>query len=340
MSAAGRCAEAVVRGEVEFTADERRVSRMSPGAVARFRELTETEDRQVRFVSANDGSVRADVTLGGRPVDGSEAWVGRIVQEVLRESGFNAPARVARLRAEGGTDAVLAMIRTIRSTGARRAHYEALLGVRDLSNEEVERAVREATSRLDGSDGDLRAVLEKVPLGARSSSRVQDALGTGILAIESDGDRRTLLVHYVVSREKSVVRTALEGVRTMHSDGDKRSVLVAGAASALAPDDATLRTAFFDAAETIQSDGDLASVLVTAVRHARTQPAVTAAILDAVGQLRSDGDAARVLVTVAGEKLVNTRELRAKYVAAARRLSDGDQRRALSALGEESLEPI
>jgi hypothetical protein len=308
---------------------------MDRDAIARFRERTLSDDRQVRFIPTSDGGVRTEVTFDGKPADANDAWVGAMVAEVLRESGFNAPARVARLRAEGGTDAVLKMIGELRSGGAKRTHYEALLDLRDLGNDDVERVVRHATRTLRGSDGDLRSVLEHVPARARPASGVQAAFGEGILAIQSDGDRRSLLVQHVVSGEKGVVRTALEGVRTMHSDGDKRSVLVAGAASALRGDDAELRAAFFDAARTIRSDGDLASVLVTAAPYGRGAPAVTAAILDAVADLRSDGDAARVLVTVAEQRLVDTRELREKYVAAARRLSEGDRRRAMEAIGTE-----
>ena len=334
-STAERCVEAEVRGQVEFSADEQRVTRMGPGAVATFRERTAERDRRVRWVAAADGGARAEVTLDGRPAgdDGAtQAWVGAILQEVLRESGVDAPARVARLRGEGGAAAVLSMIDGLRSGGARRAHYRALLAAPDLPADDAERAVRHATRTLSTSSGDLRSVLEEVPERARQSPGVRDALGDGVQAIASDGDRRSLLVRYIATPDRAMVLTSLEGVRTMRSDGDKRAVLTAGAESALAPDDAPLRAAWFDAARTIRSDGDLAAVLVRAAGHAEQAPGVTPAILDAVAQLRSDGDAARVLVTLAHARLVKTPELRERYVAAARRLSDGDQRRAIAAL--------
>jgi hypothetical protein len=274
------------------------------------------------------------MTLDGRAVDdaAARAWVGTIVQEILRESGFEADKRVARVRAQGGTEAVLTMIGDIRSGGARRAHYMALLDTQGLDDGEVERTVRHATRGLDGSDGDLRAVLQNVPARAHRSSGVRAALAAGAVSMESDGDRRAVLVPLVEDGEREVVLTALEGARSIRSDGDTRAVLVAAAPS-LSRDDAALRAAYFAAARGIDSDGDLTAVLVAAMQRAPASPDLASAVLDAVRAIDSDGDAARVLVTLARRGLVTTPELRERYTAEARRLSDGDQRRAMNALG-------
>jgi hypothetical protein len=331
----GRCAEAVVTGDVGFSPDEREVVRVGSGAVALFRERTAAADRAVRFTGAPDG-VRADVTLDGRPAAydaAARAWVGEIGPELLREAAVRAPARVARARARGGTDAVLALIARTRSTNAKRAHYEALLASEGLSEADAERTVRHASRALAGSASDLRAVLQTVPRRARRSSGVRSALGDGLTAIGSDGDRSALLVQYVASEDREMVLAGLRGVAAVTSDGDKAAVLVTAAAHALRPNDPELRAAFFDALATVRSDGDASAVLVTAIPHAHAAPPVTAAVLRAVGQVRSDGDAAAVLVTVAGQRLITTRALRDQYLAAARGVeSDGDYRRVIAAL--------
>ena len=254
------------------------------------------------------------------------------MQEILRESGVNAAARVARLRAQGGTDAVLKAIGDIRSGSSRRAHYTALLDAPGLDDGDVERAVRHATRELHGSDGDLRAVLQSVPERAHRAPGVRAALAAGAVSMESDGDRRAVHVPLAEEGDREIVLAALEGARAMDSDGDTRAVLVAAAPS-LSRDDAALRTAYFAAARGIDSDGDLTAVLVAAMQRAPASPALASAVLDAVRAIDSDGDAARVLVTLARRGLVTTPELRERYTAEARRLSDGDERRAMNALG-------
>ncbi|HMG96124.1 MAG TPA: M56 family metallopeptidase, partial [Gemmatimonadaceae bacterium] len=141
-----RCAEAALVGHAKFSPDETRIAQLSPGGFARFRERTETFDRAVSVTPVGDGSLSYTAMTNGRTVPFDEtmvAWLSRLLPEVLREAAINVPERVARIRAQGGVPAVLQEIARIRSTGAKRAHYEELLKT-PMSSDDAERVTTQA----------------------------------------------------------------------------------------------------------------------------------------------------------------------------------------------------
>jgi hypothetical protein len=284
-------------GEVELTDDDRGVARLSPGGRLVIEEAARGRDRRVEWRATDGGGVRMLYAEDGEtrvPDADDRAWIERQLRDAIRESGVGAEQRVARILARGGARAVLDEIGRIRSDGAKRRYYTALLRSPRLDAEGAARALRHAGGTI-GSDGDLRLTLA----GALEARRL-DAAGLAALldagaSIESDGDR-SLLLRQVAGRDPLA--------------------------------EARVREAFFRTAAGVGSDGDLALVLTTVLRREATGAATVAAALRAARGIGSDGDLARVLTSVPAAALREAPVSAAYREAMGEIESDGDRRRA------------
>jgi beta-lactamase regulating signal transducer with metallopeptidase domain len=328
----GRCVHAVFVGRVTFTADERDIASLSPDGRVQLHERTLDWERALVVTSDADGVLRRVYTADGRPetYDASaRAWVAGLIKRIARESGVDVPGRVSRLRSQGGVPGVLAEIGEIRSSGAKRKHYEALLAGGVLTFGEIDSIVRHAARQLAGSSGDLRAVLRQVPPG---SVRTIDAALEEAIGRMSDGDKHHVLAGMLDSADPATLLVALRLAERIASDGDKSSFLRRAAPRVLGGSSA-LREAFFRAYATLAADGDKRAVLMAAVRQGQKSTALTRDVIRGTGKIGSDGDKTLVLLTVARTGLVTSDELREEYIKAARTIgSDGDYRRVIDAV--------
>src|SRR5439155_8823708 len=150
----------------------------------------------------------------------------------LAEAGIDAPKRIARLRREGGVARVLSAIAGIHSPGAKRAHYEALLAMRDLPDADVQRIVAQAGRELAGASGDLRGVISKVSPRQASAANVTGTLANALDSIESDGDKAATVTQLALRAEgdEDLLVALMRVARGIQSDGDKARVLMTTAA--------------------------------------------------------------------------------------------------------------
>ena len=338
VSSAGRCMQAVFAGDIGFSDDERDVARVARGAMVYVRERTPRSDRELTITAGRGGALEYDYSEEGRAASfDAEAheWLATLLPEVIRETGINVKARVARIRKAGGVPAVLAEVARTQSTGAKRGQYEALIDQGNLSPDEAETIVRQAGRDLASSDGDLSSVLSKLPRTARLSSAASSAVGDAIGRITSDGDKRSVLQQYAFTGDRAMMLMAARQARTITSDGDKASLLQTVAARYLTGDD-SLRAAYFAVAHTITSDGDKRSVLQAAVPFGHTSEDVTRSLIREARSITSDGDKSEVLIALVDQRLLTTKTLRDAFLEAARSIaSDGDYRRVM----EASLKP-
>jgi beta-lactamase regulating signal transducer with metallopeptidase domain len=339
----GRCTEAAIIGKLEFSPDETRITGMPAGGFARFRERTSAADRAVSVTSTGDGSLNYVASLNGRttPFDGEmQSWLAGILPEVLREAGINVPERVARLRSQGGVPAVLKMIAQIRSTGAKRSHYEALIDSGHLSVDDVEKIAVQAPKDLAGSSGDLSAVIQKLPRSAMQSSAARRALADALPHISSSGDRANTLQLLAPNADPEMLVLLAKAAEDLPSSGDKANFLIASAARYLSGGNSALANAFFSAAATVPSSGDLANVLITALPYGHANPAVTPAVIETSKHLTSSGDIANVLIDLISQRVIrsdNTSATRAVINRTLSMASSGDRANVLIELAQANL---
>jgi len=134
----GRCTLAIIRGRFTVSPAEDRITTLSPGGLVSLQQRGSGSDRMVTIRPAGSGSAGAldiQYRLDGAdaPFDAAgQQWLANLLPQILAEASINVEPRVARWRAEGGTDAVLRHLAQLRSSSAKRAHYEVLLAQRQV----------------------------------------------------------------------------------------------------------------------------------------------------------------------------------------------------------------
>jgi hypothetical protein len=264
--------------------------------------------------------------------DEGRRWLAELLPRVLAEASVNVEPRVARWRVQEGVDGALRHIADLRSSGAKRAHYDVLLENNKLSATELDHLVKQAGKDIPSS-GDLRAVLSKAAAqqnkGKLSPSTLEDAMA----AIPSSGDLTEVLLTFGQTDDReqllAVARTALR----IPSSGDLTRFLIEVTPRYLGRNDAGLRAAYFKAVANIPSSGDLARTLESVVPYAVKSPDVTRAVLAAAGTIPSSSDRANVLVSLAKSGAIRDAALRDAYLKVASEIpSSSSMREALQAL--------
>ena len=335
-----RCLQADIRGKILTSENEDRIIAITPPGTGRgyFRERTGTVDRELTFASPRAGDASRDGIITYR-VNGVETpyddagrrWFAAILPRVLAEASINVEPRVRRWRSQGGNDAALRGIGELRSSGAKRAHYGALLD-HSLPASELERLVRQA-GRDVPSSGDLRAVLSKASTQTRQGQIRAAVLDSAIGAVASSGDRTAVLMAFGQTDDRAQLVTVMRVAETIPSSGDKSRLLTELAPRYLGRNDAALRQVFFATAATVPSSGDLAQVLTVAVPFAARSNEIALATIETAGQVASSSDRARVLVALADARAVRTPAVRDAYLRVTREIpSSSDARRALEAI--------
>ena len=343
LSESGHCTEAAVIGKVTFSPDERRIAQLSPGGFARFRERTSSFDRAVSITPVGDGSLNYTALINGATVPfdaGMQSWLEELLPSVVREMGINVPARVARLRAQGGVPAVLQDIARIRSSGSKRAHYEELIkNGPSLSAADLERITQQVGKDLTSS-GDLSSVLQMLPRSAVQSPAVRRGLTDALSRIQSSGDKANTLMILAPNSDPELLLILAQAAETLPSSGDKANFLMATAAEYLTPGKEPLRTAFFRTAATLQSSGDMANVLMSAAPYGHADRQIAAQVIETSKKLTSSGDAANVLLSIVSQRVLQTGMEQATLAAIQRTLSmasSGDRANVLISIAGANL---
>ena len=342
-SESGHCTEAAVIGKIEFSPDERRIAQLSPGGFARFRERTSSFDRAVSVTPVGDGSLNYTAFVNGAaaPFDASmQAWLAQLLPTVLREIPVNVPERVARFRAQGGVPAVLQEIGRIRSSGAKRAHYEELIkNGPALSDADLEKVINQVGRDLTSS-GDLSAVLQMLPRKAMQSPGARRGISDALSRIQSSGDKANTLQVLAPNADRELLLLLAQAAEQLPSSGDKANFLTATAAEYLNPGSADLRNAYFRTTATLQSSGDMANVLMAAMPYGHANPQIALLVVETSKSLASSGDAANVLMSLVAQRVVQPSDTRATIAAIERTLtmgSSGDRANVLITISSAGL---
>jgi beta-lactamase regulating signal transducer with metallopeptidase domain len=362
-----------IDGAIEFTDDDLDVKSLSPNGHFRLEEGSWFSGRSYDVKADAAGNLTKTYSVGrtSKPLDDEgRAWLGRLLPQVIRDTGIGAGPRVARILRQGGPPAVIAEIGLIHSDGSRRIYLEQLFSQATLNTEQLKDSAK--LIREISSDGDKAQVLITVD-GKYVAGDLRSYLFDAAESIHSDGDKRRVLSDIVgkdAANTESLVRAA-RAARHISSDGDKAEVL-AEIADPYRPND-ELHMVYFEAvnsissdgdharvlskllekhgddrdtlartlrsAEKISSDGDKARVLREAVSSYRDEPALQKAFFDAANSISSDGDHQQVLVTLVHRQGLGTDTLMAIANSAQRISSDGDKARVLVDLVGANIEP-
>ncbi len=326
----GRCTQATLVGRIRYSENEDDIVSMTFGSHATFSERTSSGERDLVVQPGEGGAIVHVYRHNGRsaPWDAdAQRWLAEFLPRVLMEAGVNVGPRVARWRAQGGVDRVLSQIATIKSSGAKRKHYAAVLTAESPNRADVDKIVRHAGRNI-ASSGDLRGILE---LAADGNGPSGPALADAASHIASSGDKSAVLRRYGQTDDHEMLRSVLREVRTVASSGDKSTVLRAVVARCVGVSDRELATAWFDGAVTVPSSGDLHRVLRSAAPAASADELVM--LIRAAAHVGSSGDRSRVLLAVVDNDASRDDVVHKALVDAAAGIpSSGDRSRVLEAI--------
>jgi hypothetical protein len=104
------------QGTIEFTDDDSDVKTMSPGSFVRIREGGWISSRAVEFKADASGTIERRYWDGRNEkpfIPDGKAWLSQVLPKVIRQTGFGAESRVARIFKAQGAAGVLAEINLI-----------------------------------------------------------------------------------------------------------------------------------------------------------------------------------------------------------------------------------
>jgi beta-lactamase regulating signal transducer with metallopeptidase domain len=321
-----------IDGAIEFTDDDRDVKSLSPGGHFRIEEGAWFSGRVYDVKADSAGNLTKTYSVGSsvKPLDSEGlAWLGRLLPQMIRDSGVGAGPRVARILRQGGPQAVINEIGLIHSDGSKRIYLEQLFSQATLDSEQLKEAAK--LIRGISSDGDKAQVLVNVD-GKFFTGELRPNLFEAVESIHSDGDKRKVLSD-ILKKDAENADTLLGVARAakhISSDGDKAEVLTEMANSYR--ENGSFGMTYFDAVKSISSDGDHARVLSTLLARHGDDRATLARVLESAEKISSDGDKARVLKEAVA-RYSDDELIRKTFIDAANSISsDGDHQQVLVAL--------
>lgn len=266
------------RGEFKLTDDETDIARISRGGALSI----ETKDDGVRkrMTFAPDGDAIARKYFVGkreRPVDAeAREWLAGALQTLLRSTGFDAEARVARFLKRGGAPAVLEEMTHLHSDYATMAYTRILTEQADLNDKEL-RGLMKTLSAMDG-DYELSTALKAVLENEAVRPETLPAFLDTARGIDGDYEMSTLL-KTILGRKLTPASMDLAVKLAEGVDGDYELSQVAKAAFANpAISDADAVKILDLAKRRIDGSYELSQVIAAAPRLGASQAVTDAAI--------------------------------------------------------------
>ena len=318
-------------GEVEFTDDDTDVKRLSPGGSLRIKEGGVFgglfASHTVEFTADGSGNItrRFWAGMSERPFEpeGSQ-WLAKYLPRFIRQTGFGARARVARILKARGPAGVLAEISLIEGSWGKKTYFSELLKTASLDAATVRQVLAQAGREIT-SDFELASLLidggDKLLVDEAARQAYFEAART----IQSDFEMarvyKAALKRGPVS--SPVLAAILDASRNIESDFEEASLLVQVAK--LQALDNTTRAPFFSALDTVDSDFEHGRVLKALAERTDLTPETTAAMLTSGATVSSDFEAASFLLQLVKQHPIEG-TLRAPFFRAVDSIGSGFER--------------
>src|SRR5262245_49223662 len=254
-------------------------------------------DTSVEFTADGSGNITRKFWQGWKeqPFEPEgRKWLATMLPRFIRQSGFGAPARVARIYKSGGVTGVLGEISRIEGSWAKHVYFKELTKTPGLNGADVQRVFNQAGAEID-SDFELASFL------ISSSKQITDdatrrAYLDAAKSIDSDFELRRVLSSILQGGAvpSPLAAGLLETSTSIDSDFEEASLL--GPFHRQQPIDATVRAPFFKALATVGSSFEHSRVLQTLLQRTDLSPEAHAGALESSAAIGSNFETASVLM--------------------------------------------
>lgn len=327
----GREFHVKIKGKIEFTDDYSDIKMMPPGSSLRIEDKFHSLTRKLEIIADATGQPRRSYFVQGAAHDfDAEArqWLSEMMLEAVRQCGYDAERRVARLYERGGAQAVLAEVSLIKNDYTKRIYLRELMTNHRLDAASARRVVQ-VVAREMSSAYEKRQTLSLVAEKYLDDQQTLSEFNAAVATIDSDYERGQTLA--AMMKRGSLTSEQLKGllptVAGISSDYEKAQALIRIVKSY--PAEVAALPAFFDAANSIDSAYEKARVLLTLLTAKPSGEALKLTLASAA-RISADYEKARVLIQIAA--LIKDDETRRALVEAARSIgSEYERGRVLSA---------
>jgi hypothetical protein len=290
-----------IRGKVEFADDYSDVTAISPGnGELRITDRRGGVTRKFEAMASADGIKRAYSVNGeSKPMDSeARAWLAKMLNDTVRQGGYDAPVRVTRLLQRGGPSSVLAEISQLQGDYVKRLYFDELLKQGNLDAETARLTLQQAAREIS-SDYEKAEILVKMAQTYLRDDRFREVYLEGVNTIHSDYERgRTLAAGLKKDNlNKDNLHFALKSVAAISSDYEKAELLVK--ISHLFPLDESLQKAYLDAVHTIRSDYEKSRAITALLDKHETKQETLLFMVKSAATIGSDYEKAQLLIRVA-----------------------------------------
>jgi beta-lactamase regulating signal transducer with metallopeptidase domain len=329
-------------GEAEFSDDDADVSKMSPGGLLRIKEGGMLggffASHTVEVTADGSGNITRRFWTGWseRPFDPEgRQWLARYLPRFIRQTGFGARARVARILKAKGPAGVLAEISLIEGSWGKKTYFTELLKTATLDAATVRQVLTQAGREID-SDFELASLLIDSADKLLVDDGTRQAYFEAARTIQSDFEMARVYKSALKRGPTSspLLAAILDASRGIDSDFEEATLLVQVAR--LQPLDNITRAPFFSALGTVESDFEHARVLKALSERTDLGPDTTAAMVTSGAAVSSDFEAASFLLQVVKQYPVEG-ALRAPFFRAVESIDSSVERgRVLKAVPQRS----
>ena len=304
--------EVNIRGKVEFTDDYSDIKGIND------------DNGRIRIVDERGGMVRkfeATVTSDGlkrsywvngesRPFDGeARSWLAKVLNDTVRQGGYDARPRVQRILRERGPSGVLQEISQLKSDYVKRIYFDELIGGGNLDDETVRQTLRQANNEIK-SDYEKAQLLIKMSENYLNNDSQRAIYLEGVNTISSDYEKGRTLAALLKKGDlgKESLFFLLKSAASISSDYETAQLLIK-VAERFSFDDSA-RGAYMEAVATINSDYEKGRVLSAFLKKADNRKDALMFALKSASTISSDYEKAQLLIKVAqagsGDEAVRT----------------------------------
>jgi len=299
----GIALEVKIRGQIEFAEDYSDITSISDSGSIQIIDERGGSTRRFEAKSGAGGIQRHYSVNGSQRAFDQEAktWLAKVLDDSVRQGGYDARPRVRRILQRSGPNAVLQEITTLKGDYVKRIYFDELLKNAKLDDSMVRQVLRQAATEIH-SDYEKAELLVQMSKDYLATDAQRTIYIEGVNTIHSDYEKGRALGALLKKGSLSAenVSFALRAVKTVSSDYERAQLLIK-IAEGFTLDDKS-RAAYLDAMSSIQSDYEKGRVLASFIKKGALEKNELLFVIKTAPGIKSDYERAQLLIKIAEEE--------------------------------------